>query len=402
MSLNHLKVSFFLAVRGLLRGSRGSLYLSILIIAMVFTNMIFMPSIIMGAIKNAEQSIIEYQTGNVLISPKENEPHIEDASGLLDKLNRIPGVIRASAHYSMGATLRNKGNQIGATVIGIRPDDERMVTGTWKKMKEGEYLSDGETGEVIIGIQTAGHKDEAEDMGPSLGHVRTGDPVIVEYTNGVSREYRVKGIIETRSYQADMEVFVTWNEMESVLGHPIDVASGMIIKTAPDVPEAQVKQQILRFGVQEQVKTWQDLLEESFGRAIESFSIINSVTVIVSLVIAVVVLFIVIMIKTLNSRRQIGVLKALGVEKHIIIHNYLFQVLLLTLAGAVVGIVIVEGMVGLLTIFPIQFPDGEVTPYVTIHDLITNTALLFISAAIAGYIPAWQVASEDIMTAMRS
>ena len=75
----------------------------------------------------------------------------------------------------------------------------------------------------------------------------------------------------------------------------------------------------------------------------------------VSLVIAIVVLFIVIMIKTLNSRRQIGVLKALGVEKSIIIHNYLFQVLLLTLAGAIAGVIIVEGMVGLLTLFPIQF-----------------------------------------------
>ncbi|HWQ66879.1 MAG TPA: FtsX-like permease family protein [Methanospirillum sp.] len=402
MSLQHLKVSFFLALRGIMRGSRGSLYLSILIIAMVFTNMIFMPSIIMGAIKNAERSVIEYQTGNVLISPKENEQYIEEVVGLLDKLNRIPGVIRASAHYSMGATLRNDGNHVGATVVGIKPDDERMVTGSWKKMKEGEYLSDGETGEVIIGIQTAGHKDDTEDMGPSLGYVRTGDPVTIEYTNGVSREYRVKGIVETRSYQADMEVFVTWEEMQQILGHPIDKASGIIIKTAPDVPESQVKQQILRFGVQEKVQTWQDLLEESFGRAIESFSIINSVTVVVSLVIAIVVLFIVIMIKTLNSRRQIGVLKALGVEKSIIIHNYLFQVLILTTAGAILGICIVEGMVGLMTIYPIKFPDGDVVPYVTAWDLISNTILLFIAASIAGYVPAWRVASEDIMTAMRS
>jgi len=63
---------------------------------------------------------------------------------------------------------------------------------------------------------------------------------------------------------------------------------------------------------------------------------------------------------------------------------------------------IVEGMVGLLTLFPIKFPDGDVTPYVTMNDLITNTVLLFVAATIAGYIPAWQVASEDIMTAMRS
>jgi len=59
-------------------------------------------------------------------------------------------------------------------------------------------------------------------------------------------------------------------------------------------------------------------------------------------------------------------------------------------------------MVGLLTLYPIKFPDGDVTPYVTTMDLVTNTILLFIAAAIAGYIPAWRVASEDIMTAMRA
>ncbi|PKL59619.1 MAG: ABC transporter permease, partial [Methanomicrobiales archaeon HGW-Methanomicrobiales-4] len=96
MSFQNLNVSFFLAVRGLLRGSKGSLYLSILIIAMVFTNMIFMPSIIMGAIKNSERSIIEYQTGNILVEPKENEQYIYDVNSLLEKLNRIPGIIRAS------------------------------------------------------------------------------------------------------------------------------------------------------------------------------------------------------------------------------------------------------------------------------------------------------------------
>ena len=74
----NLKVSFFLAVRGILRGSRGSVYLTMLIIAMVFTNMIFMPSIILGFIKVAEDQIIDYQIGNILISPKDDEEFIDD------------------------------------------------------------------------------------------------------------------------------------------------------------------------------------------------------------------------------------------------------------------------------------------------------------------------------------
>ena len=397
-----LRVSFFLAIRGILRGSRGSLYLTVLIIAMVFTNMIFMPSIILGFIKVAEGQIVTYQTGNVLITPHEDELYIEDVSSLLDKVNRIPGVLRASPHYSTGATLRYKGNTLGSSVVAIRPDDERLVTDVFQKMKDGHYLADGENNEIIIGIQTSGHKDKSLDMGPTLGYLKAGDPLTVEFTNGVSKVYHVKGIIETGSFYADQGVYITWDEMESVFGRKLDYASDIIIKTDPDASEPEVKTQIYRFGVREKVQTWQDILEEAMGRAVQNFAMLNSITIVVSLIIAIVVLFIVIMIKTLNSRRQIGVLKALGVEKNIIIHNYVFQVLIMTTIGVIVGITLIESMVALLTVYPFQFPDGEVTPVVATSDLINNTIMLYIAAFFAGYIPAWRVASEEILTAMRS
>ncbi|PWR75221.1 ABC transporter permease [Methanospirillum stamsii] len=397
-----LRVSFFLAIRGILRGSRGSLYLTILIIAMVFTNMIFMPSIILGFIKVAEDQIITYQTGNILISPHEDEAYIEDAFALQEKINRIPGVLRASVHYSTGVTLRYKGNTLGSNLVAINPDDERLVTDVYQKMSDGYYLADGENDEIIIGIQTSGHKDESLDMGATLGYLKAGDPVTVEYTNGISKVYHVKGIIETGSYYADQGAYITWDELESVYGRDMDLATDMIVRTDPDAYEPDVKTQIYRFGIREKVQTWQDLLEEAMGRAVQNFAMLNSITIIVSLIIAVVVLFIVIMIKTLNSRRQIGVLKALGVEKNIIIHNYVFQVLIMTTLGVIVGTTLVESMVAILTVYPFQFPDGEVTPVVAISDLINNTIMLYIVAFIAGYIPAWRVASEDILTAMRS
>lgn len=402
MTLQNLKVSFFLALRGIMRGSRGSLYLTVLIIAMVFINMIFMPSIILGFIKTAEDQLISYEIGNILISPKEDDEFIYDVQTLIDKVNGVPGVYRASPHYSTGVTLKNKGNTVGSTITAIKPNDERLVTDIHRKMGEGTYLAEGERDQIIIGIQTSGHKDSSEDMGATLGYLQPGDSVDVEFTNGVSREYQVKGIIKTGSYSSDMGAYITWDEMESVLGHPIDDASAVLIRTDPDASEALVKTQILRFGVAEKVKTWEDLLKEAMGRAVQNFAMLNSITIIVSLIIAVVVLFIVIMIKTLSSRRQIGVLKAIGLDKSIIIHNYVFQVLIMTTLGVSLGAVLLEAMVAILTVYPFQFPDGSVTPVVTISDMINNTILLYIAAFIAGYIPAWRVASEDIMTAMRA
>jgi len=402
MNKSGYKTSFFLASRGITQGSRGSLYLTVLIIAMVFINMIFMPSIIMGFIKTYEDQFIAYNIGNILVSPKTDDEYIEDIDELLEKINSVPGVSRAAGHYSTGGTLHYKGYSLGTTIEVIKPNDERLVTDIYKKIKDGDYLGEGETGQIIMGIQVSGHKDTAEDMGPTLGYLNSGDSVTVDFTNGVTRELRVKGIIETGSFMTDQGVYITWDEMESVLGHPITEGSNVIIKTDPDADEAAVKTQILRFGVAEKVQTWQDLLDEAMGRAIADYAMLNSITIVVSLIIAVVVLFIVIMIKTLSSRRQIGVLKAIGLEKGIIIYNYVFQVLIMTTLGVILGVFVLEAMVAILTAFPFQFSDGTVTPVVMTADLVNNTILLFIVGFFAGYIPAWRVASEDIMIAMRA
>lgn len=402
MNTNGYKTSFFLASRSIMRGSRGSLYLTVLIIAMVFINMIFMPSIIMGFIKTYEDQFIAYDIGNILVSPKTDDQYIEDIDGLIERLNSVPGVFRAAGHYSTGATLRYKGNILGTTINAIKPNDERLVTDIHKRIKDGDYLGEGETGQIIMGIQVSGHKDSAEDMGPTLGYVSSGDSVTVDFTNGVSRELRIKGIIETGSYTTDQGVYITWDEMESVLGHPITEGSYVIIKTDPGVHEDIVKTQIYRFGIAEKVQTWEDILKEAMGRAIADFAMLNSITIIVSLIIAVVILFIVIMIKTLSSRRQIGVLKAIGLDKGIIVFNYVFQVLIMTTLGIILGIIVLEAMVAVLTAYPFQFSDGSVTPVVTTADLVNNTILLYGAGFFAGYIPAWRVASEDIMTAMRA
>jgi putative ABC transport system permease protein len=108
------------------------------------------------------------------------------------------------------------------------------------------------------------------------------------------------------------------------------------------------------------------------------------------------------MIKTLNSRRQIGILLAIGIRQEIIINSYLFQVLILSLLGIVFGILIVLGLTVYFTAFPIEFPEGNIAPYVIPADIGVNALYLFIASAIAGYIPAWRIARKEILESMRA
>lgn len=400
--LSRAKVSFFLALRSLQRGNFGSLALTVVIVGMVFTNMIFMPSIITGAIKNYERQTVETYTSDIIIEPKEDFRYIEDLSGLLDKVNRVPGVKRAAPHIATGAVLTHKGKTLSMAVEGIRPRDELLVTSVHTYMEEGNYLGDGDTGEIILGRYVAGFKDSSEDFLPSLGGVQVGDTVTAEYTNGVVREYRVKGIFRTYSFSSDYLAFTTWDEIELVEGEEIDQATSVLVKTDPGVDENAVKKTLLRYGVQEDVQTWLDFLGNAYRNAVESYAILNTITTVVSLVIAAVVLFVVIMIKTLNSRRQIGILLAIGIRQEIIINSYLFQVLILAMLGIIFGVLVVLGLTAWFTAFPIQFPEGNIAPYVVPADIGKNALYLFIASAIAGYIPAWRIARKEILESMRA
>ncbi len=400
-NLVKLRLSFFLGLRSLQRGNIGSLVMTVVIIGMVFTNMIFLPSVITGAIKNYEQQTIEYQSGNIIIEPKKDAEYIDDLENLLARVNRVPGVMRAAPHYDIGGVMKFKGNRLPSSVIAIRPRDETMVTGVSEKMTEGQYLGEGDTGVIIIGKLAAGHEDESEDLLPSLGGVTTGDSIDVEYTNGVTRTYRVKGVFETKSYTVDPNVYITWDELESIRGQSVDQATAVLIRTIPGEDEREVKFSLIGMGIQEKVKTWQDLLGKAFAQVIDSYAVINNISTIVSLVIAIVVIFIVIMIKTLNNRRQIGILKALGIHRTTITFSYVFQVTILAIMGILFGLGVLFALDQYFAVYPIVFPEGDIRPAFTLVDIASNAVLLFVASAIAGFIPAWQIAREDIMTAMK-
>ncbi|MDD1677154.1 MAG: ABC transporter permease, partial [Methanomicrobiales archaeon] len=404
MGKKELKVAFLLSLRALQRGSRTSAILTVLIVALCFTNMIFLPGLFNGIGQSITTQVVDYEVGNVLVSPRAGDQYVTDLSATLDLINRMPGVARATPHYAKGATLKYRERMLGVSVRAIEPSDEKYVSPLYTKMIAGSYLGDGDTGEVIIGKPVAGDPSvrQEDEFQPSLGGVRVGDSITIEYGNGYTADYRVKGIYYTGWSQADSTVFVTMSDMELVEGKALDRADYITVKAKPGYSEKFIKDELQSYGVAEDVQTTADLLSKSMGRALQSFAIINMVSLIVSIIITTVVLFIVITIKTINSRRQIGILKAIGVDKEVIMHNYGFQVIILAIFGIVLGITLTSLLAVYMAMNPIVTPEWSATLYLTPMDLIVNSLILLGAAVVAGYIPAWRVSQEDIQKSMRT
>jgi len=404
MGQKELKVAFLLALRSLQRGSRSSVLLTVLIIGMCFTNMIFLPGLFNGIGQSITKQVVDYEVGNVLVSPKTGEQYVSDLDATLDLINGMPGVERATPHFTKGATLKYRQRILGASVRAISPNDEKYVSPLYTKMIAGSYLGQDDTGEVIIGKPIAGDPSirQEDEFQASLGGVRVGDSITIDYGNGYVKDYRVKGIYYTGWSQADSAIYVSYTDMALADPKAVDNADYITVKAKPGYSETFIKNELIQYGVTPKVQTTADLLSKSMGRALQSFAIINMVSLIVSIIITTVVLFIVITIKTINSRRQIGILKAIGVDKEVIMHNYGFQVIILGILGIILGIIITSAMALYMAVYPIVTPEWSATLYITPMDLLINSVILFCAAVVAGYVPAYQVSREDIQTAMRA
>ena len=396
------RVALYLASRSLRRGSRTSLLLNVAILALVFTNMILLPSIISGSVELFNQQSIDFQTSDIQVRPLEGEQYIGRTAALLETVNRVPGVRRGSARYGIGATILARNRSVSVPVTAIDPRNEVEVTKVHEHIQDGEFLSGGERGEVLIGQFVAGNEDTRKDLFASLGGVRVGERIEITFANGVTRPYVVKGVYETKSYITDYSALITWDELESLLGTEVDQSTEVLVKVDRGADVDEVKTALFEAGVQEEVKTWREAITTTVEESIKTFDVIISISTFVSLVIAVVVIFIVITIKAMNQRRQIAILKAIGIHPSTIIRSYLIQVFAICTLGTLLGLVMVGLLGAWFTANPLVFPDGVVVPQFEAAALVENTVWLFAASMAAGFVPAWRITRENIISAMRA
>jgi len=394
------QVAFFLASRLITRGNKGTLLLTIMIIAMVFLNLIFLPSIIAGIVVLFNQQSIDYSYGNLVIEPRENQLVITNIEQLQQKINRIPGVTATAPRYTSAATIVYKGKSTTPLLIAINPDDEKQVLKTHTKIISGDFLNEGDTDQMVIGYTLAGNKDQKVDITPTLGGVEVGKTVEVIFNNGVTRQYRIKGITATNSFSVDSNAFITRKELESVLGTK-DTANQILVRTQNTGNENVMRITLMQYGIQEKIWTWQDKSADFLKSIVGSFDIINIISTIVSLIIAIVVIFIVIFINTVYRRKQIGILQAIGIDRSIIIKSYIFQALFIFACGTTVGCALLFAVLQYLTASPLVFPGGPVAPVLETMLVVRAIGSLLIVSLIAGYVPSWLTTREDILSAIR-
>lgn len=407
--MGNLKLTLFLAYKSIIKGNRWALVLIILVMSLSFANLILTPSILSGLTNTLDEQQVNTLFANIVIDPEEDEYYLDRVGQTVRKIGQVPGVTGVSAHLNSNAFIEyqwqekdspsDKGKSGTWSVIGIDPAREVEVTTIHEHIIEGSYLDANDRDEIVLGVEITGGDRAQTSSFLTLEGARVGDKVRLTYPNGVQREYRVKGIFRAQEMmRADRLAFVTRKEMDSVMGRSVftDRASQILIKVDQTGNEGWFIEKFHNMGINGEIRSWREF--GSLSGIVSSFDIIASLISSIGLVVAGIVMFIVIYINVLNKRRQIGILRAIGVKRSIIIFSYLFQALFYAVFGIIFGgLIFGYGLQPYFVLYPLELPLGMVS--LSIKPITIQGAVLgiFAAAVLAGFIPVLSIIRQSII-----
>lgn len=394
---NNVKLSLFLASKSMMKGNKSTQLLIIFIMSLIFVNLVFIGSIFLGVTEATNNQVINSLYSNVVIEPKTDEKYINDVYSLEQKIKGVPGVVGISSQYVTGATLSYKDKHGTWTVRSINPDNEMKVTTNYKYLIAGKYLSRLDENEILLGKEIAGGYGGDIEYN-SLG-VKVGDNIDVLFNNGIKKSYRVKGIFDANFIQTNTMAYISQKEMESVVGLE-NKASQILVKTRDNGNEDRYIKQFLEMGIKEEIKPW-TVYAGMVKNITNSFNMISMMISAIGLFVAVITIFIIVYTSTVSKRRQIGILRAVGIEESIIIQSYIFQAIFIVISGIFIGLIIIFFALKPWFIeHPLKFPIGLASLMILPERVSMNAISLIIAALAAGFIPSWLAVRKTIIDAI--
>jgi len=396
-----LKVATFLALKSIVRGNVGIILLTIFMLVLVTMNLLFVPGLINGATMSMNTILIKTYSGDIIIEPGGDDTVISHADDLAQSIESIDGVIAASARNNINAYVTFEDERVNCVVIGIDPAQERAVFEVADSLIEGRYLDSRDRGQILLGVQLAGADlDDIELYSSSLRHVHAGDKVVVTYSNGIEKQYTVKGIFDTGFIQTDVQAFVTDLEFNSVMPNMNNKATSIRVKLEEGVDPELIIERIASMRSGLAFQTWDETagLVESMT---ESFILINQILNVVNYLIAGITVFIVTYVDVVNRRRQIGIQRAIGIKSRSITISYLIRALFYAVIGLIIGILAFKYVIiPIEARHPFEFPFGPA--YLTTKPAYTaRMAFILLSVSlVAAFIPVWRVMRIKILDAI--
>lgn len=395
------RVAVLLASTSIIRGNIGVILLTIVILALVGLNLLFIPSLLNGLVSGANDKLRDTYSSDIVVESGTISPLLNNVDDLVKKIEAIDGVIAVTPRNTLGAEAVFENERTNVVVYGIQPEREAKVFTISKLLVEGSYLSPDDRDKILLGIQVAGaDKQDLELYERSLHNVHAGDEITVTYGNGEQKKYTVKGIYHTEFIQTDLQAHVTQVELQSVNPVIANRALTVHVKVEKNASLTPIIEQIQNIESGLKILKWEDYA--GIVRSLtDSFNVINAILNVVNLLIAGITVFIVTYIDVANRRRQIGVQRAIGITPYSITLSYLLRAVFYAVTGIVLAIVLFLFVVTPIEArYPFHFPFGAVYLPIGVEDILRMTVIVMCVSLVASFLPVRGVMRMKIMDAI--
>jgi lipoprotein-releasing system permease protein len=426
-----LPFSLFLALR-YLKPKRTFLsiitLISVLGVTLGVTVLILVISVMTGFDRELRQKVMDFDAHIVVTS----EDVLDNWRDLTVKIRNTPGVI-ATAPFVQGPVIADfQGHRMTPTIRGIDPAQEEDVTPLRKFIKQGKLDLEGDS--AVLGADLArqlriGIGDKLTVFSPgNVGHVMDamkrlenakGDEekkIIDELRDVIlPKELTITGIFETGHYGHDSGYLLVPLYIGQELYGLGDAMHGITVKTDDPYGAERVKESIERFLEPPQfAQTWIDMNSQYF----EAVRLERTVMFFLLFFIVVVAAFGImstLITVTVQKRREIGIVKALGATIWQIIWVFLGQGTVIgffgTLTGLGLGMTLIRYRNGVarwlastlhIEIFPRQvYQFSEIPAQIVPQDVWVICISAFLICSLAALIPAYFAARLDPVKALR-
>lgn len=379
----------FLALKDVFKDKKTFLLISIAVGAGVAI-MVPTQGLFEGIISNLYETTIDVATGHITIHPEEDKKFLENIDSVEGKLKLLPQIKGVSARLTDQAILTKKENIRPSPLIGLTPSDERGTSKISERVVNGKFLSDTDRKEVVLGSVLA---DELK--------VDTGESVTVTFSNGLKKDYHVKGVLKTGIGSLDRMAYLNKKELEENLDAK-NKASEIIVRLEDIQLTEKYKVLIMQQGINGKVKTWEE--EAVYVQRLKSnWVFFSNMLIILSLVAASVSVGVLMYTNVEHKIREIGILKAIGARNSFVLKVILTESLIFGITGIILGNLIGLAVTKYWEVHPIALSTAEfnfIKAYFSFYLALTPSIIILLATLLAGVYPAWRASRINIIKAI--
>jgi lipoprotein-releasing system permease protein len=373
-----MKLPFKIAVR-FLKSSKGQTFLIVIGIAIGVSVQIFIGSLIQGL----QKSLIDKTIGNssqITIVSNQDDKTIENWEEKISKISILDNRIeQISPAADSPAFIKYSDKTAPILIRGLDLEQGKDLYDIKSKIYEGDVPKN--LYEILIG------KNLKEELKLNIG-----DEISLITPSGKTKDSIVTGFYDLKVANINKSWIITNLETsQDIFDFNNKVTSIEMQLNSKDVFKADeiainVKESLADNNIK--VENWKDQNEELLGglngQSVSSLMIQVFVLISVTLGIASVLA-----ITVVQKSKQIGILKAMGIKDRDASKIFLYEGLLLGIAGAIMGIIFGITLMVVFTKFALN-PDGtSIIPlYLDYKFIALSGSIAVVSASLAALIPA--------------